>query len=148
MLADTRFDNLAHGPRGTETDRALRSYRYVAVSASSSSSVHSSEMRAQACTLHVSAPPQRLISVRRLNVVDGTLTLLCVVDEIAGLMNPAFSRCHPRMPVLYACTESVKEEGLVRRPNSVLHPHTVPRRLSAFQTWRASATFDLETMHD
>ena len=71
-------------------------------------------MRAQACTLHVSAPPHRLISVRRLNVVDGTLTLLCVVDEIAGLMNPAFSRCHPRMPVLYACTESVKEEGLVR----------------------------------
>ena len=57
VLADTRFDNLAHGPRGTETDRALRSYRYVAVSASSSSSFHSSEMRAQACTLPVSAPP-------------------------------------------------------------------------------------------
>eukprot|EP01051_Picozoa_sp_SAG22_P009327 SAG22_NODE_770_length_7336_cov_56.193589_3_plen_182_part_00 len=52
----------------------------------------------------------------RLNVEDGTLTLLSVLPDLAPgqpLMNPAFSRCHPSLNVLYCCTESVKEDGVV-----------------------------------
>eukprot|EP01052_Picozoa_sp_SAG31_P053889 SAG31_NODE_14044_length_830_cov_1.190150_2_plen_90_part_00 len=52
----------------------------------------------------------------RLNVEDGTLMLLSVLPDVApgrALMNPAFSRCHPNLNVLYCCTESVKEDGVV-----------------------------------
>jgi len=70
----TNFDDLAHGPRGREATRAMRSYR--------------------------------------LNISDGTLTLLSIVPE--GMMhNPAFCRRHPRLNVVYACTESVKQEGQI-----------------------------------
>jgi 6-phosphogluconolactonase (cycloisomerase 2 family) len=70
----TQFSNLAHGPRGTEATRSMRSYR--------------------------------------LNISDGSLTLLSVTGE-GAIHNPAFSRCHPKLNVIYACTESVKQEGQV-----------------------------------
>ncbi|KAL1522057.1 hypothetical protein AB1Y20_021701 [Prymnesium parvum] len=70
----TNFSDLAHGPRGFEATRAMRTYR--------------------------------------LNISDGTLTLLSAVPE--GMMhNPAFCRRHPKLPVIYACTESVQEEGQI-----------------------------------
>lgn len=70
----TCFDDLAHGPRGTQAQRAMHTYR--------------------------------------LNMLDGSLTLLSAVPE--GLLhNPAFSRRHPSLNVVYACTESVKQEGQV-----------------------------------
>jgi len=70
----TSFGDLAHGPRGTEATRALRTYR--------------------------------------LNLVDGTLTLLFASPE-ALVHNPAFTRRHPTLNVVYACTESVKQNGKV-----------------------------------
>mmetsp|Transcript_6569 Transcript_6569/g.16262 ORF Transcript_6569/g.16262 Transcript_6569/m.16262 type:complete len:527 (+) Transcript_6569:50-1630(+) len=70
----TQFGDLAHGPRGTEATRSMRSYR--------------------------------------LNISDGSLTLLSVTGE-GAIHNPAFSRCHPKLNVIYACTESVKQEGQV-----------------------------------
>ena len=70
----TCFDDLAHGPRGTEATRGMRTYR--------------------------------------LNISDGTLTLLSATAEGAE-HNPAFSRRHPTLNVVYACTESVKIEGSV-----------------------------------
>eukprot|EP00928_Gymnodinium_smaydae_P070476 TRINITY_DN54301_c0_g1_i1.p1 TRINITY_DN54301_c0_g1~~TRINITY_DN54301_c0_g1_i1.p1 ORF type:complete len:471 (-),score=75.32 TRINITY_DN54301_c0_g1_i1:128-1456(-) len=69
----TRFDNLAHGPRGTEGKYAMYSYR--------------------------------------LDPNDGQLLLLSVDQEPA--MNPAFSRYNPAKNMLYACTESVAENGQV-----------------------------------
>ena len=70
----TNFSDLAHGPRGLEATRAVRTYR--------------------------------------LDMVDGALTLLSAVPE--GLLhNPAFSRRHPSLNVVYACTESVQEDGQV-----------------------------------
>lgn len=70
----TQFGDLAHGPRGTEATRAVRTYR--------------------------------------LNIVDGSLTLLSMVAE-GAIHNPAFSRVHPKLNVMYMCTESVKTDGLV-----------------------------------
>jgi len=69
----TRFDNLAHGPRGTEAKYSMWTYR--------------------------------------LNPVNGQLTLLTVNADDTTTMNPAFSRIHPTMNVVYACTESVEENG-------------------------------------
>jgi len=70
----TDFSDLAHGPRGTEAARAMRSYR--------------------------------------LNISDGTLTLLSLVGEKV-MHNPAFTRRHPSLPIVYTCTESVKKEGQI-----------------------------------
>ena len=70
----TQFSSLAHGPRGTEAMRALRTYR--------------------------------------LNILDGSLTLLSMTPE-GKFHNPAFTRRHPTHNVVYACTESVQQEGQV-----------------------------------
>ena len=70
----TEFSDLAHGPRGTQASRAMRTYR--------------------------------------LDLVDGSLTLLSAMPE-GALHNPAFCRRHPRLNVVYACTESVKQDGQV-----------------------------------
>lgn len=48
----------------------------------------------------------------RLNISDGTLTLLSTVAE-GFVENPAFTRSHPSLNVVYACTESVLQEGQV-----------------------------------
>ena len=54
----------------------------------------------------------RALHTYRLNITDGTLTLLSAVPP--GLAhNPAFSRRHPSLNVFYACTESVKHDGQV-----------------------------------
>jgi len=70
----TQFSDLAHGPRGKEATRSLRTYR--------------------------------------LNISDGTLTLLSAVPE-GFAHNPAFTRSHPTLNVAYACTESVLQEGQI-----------------------------------
>lgn len=75
----TRFDNLAHGPRGTEARHSMWTYR--------------------------------------LNTTNGQMTLVSVNAHETGtpqaVMNPAFSRVHPSRNILYACTESVEENGHV-----------------------------------
>jgi len=69
----TRFDNLAHGPRGTEAARSLYTFR--------------------------------------MDPSDGQMLLLSVTKD--PVMNPAFSRFHPTKNVLYTCTESVAENGVI-----------------------------------
>lgn len=69
----TRFDNLAHGPRGTEAKLALRTFW--------------------------------------LDPSDGQMVL--VHTSLEPVMNPAFSRFHTQRNVLYTCTESVAEDGLI-----------------------------------
>uniref|UniRef100_A0A6U6JT82 6-phosphogluconolactonase n=1 Tax=Zooxanthella nutricula TaxID=1333877 RepID=A0A6U6JT82_9DINO len=69
----TRFDNLAHGPRGTQASRGLYTFR--------------------------------------LDSSDGQMVLVSVTKE--PIMNPAFSRFHPRRNLLYTCTESVAEPGQI-----------------------------------
>jgi 6-phosphogluconolactonase (cycloisomerase 2 family) len=67
----TRFENLAHGPSGTEAKEAIWTFR--------------------------------------LDTKSGGLVLLSVVEQ--PVCNPAFSRMHPFRSVMYACTESVVENG-------------------------------------
>lgn len=67
----TRFDNLAHGPKGTEAARSLYTFR--------------------------------------MDPNDGQMVLLAVTSD--PVMNPAFSRFHPKKNLLYTCTESVAEDG-------------------------------------
>jgi len=67
----TRFDNLAHGPRGTEAKQSLYTFW--------------------------------------MDPADGQMTLLSVSKDT--VMNPAFSRFHPKKNILYTCTESVAEPG-------------------------------------
>jgi 6-phosphogluconolactonase (cycloisomerase 2 family) len=55
---------------------------------------------------------QRGLLSYRLNISDGTLTLLSATPE-GMIHNPAFTRRHPRLPVVYACTESVGKDGQV-----------------------------------
>jgi 6-phosphogluconolactonase len=69
----TRFDNLAHGPKGTEAKYGMYTFR--------------------------------------LDPQDGQMLLLSVDKE--PVMNPAFSRYNVKKNVLYACTESVAENGQV-----------------------------------
>ena len=47
-----------------------------------------------------------------LDLVDGSLTLLSAVPE-GMLHNPAFCRRHPTKNIVYACTESVKQDGQI-----------------------------------
>jgi 6-phosphogluconolactonase (cycloisomerase 2 family) len=69
----TRFDNLAHGPRGTQATRSLYTFQ--------------------------------------MDPTDGQMLLLSVTKD--PVMNPAFSRFHPTKNVLYTCTESVAENGVI-----------------------------------
>jgi 6-phosphogluconolactonase len=75
----TRFDNLAHGPTGTEAKHSMWTYR--------------------------------------LNTSNGQMTLVSVnaheSNSSKAVMNPAFSRVHPFKNILYACTESVEENGQI-----------------------------------
>jgi len=67
----TRFDNLAHGPRGQQAKHSMTTFR--------------------------------------LNPNDGSLHKLFAGEP--QVTNPAFLRWHPRVNVLYGCTEDVKENG-------------------------------------
>jgi len=69
----TRFDNLAHGPKGKEGKRSLYTFR--------------------------------------LDPNDGQMVLVSVSME--EVMNPAFSRFHRQLNILYTCTESVAENGQI-----------------------------------
>jgi 6-phosphogluconolactonase (cycloisomerase 2 family) len=68
----SRFDNLAHGPRGTQADK-FSIYNYA------------------------------------FNSTNGTMTLLSVAGS--ELTNPAFSRMHPTLPILYTVTEDISVNG-------------------------------------
>ena len=69
----TTFNNLAHGPAGTEAECALWTFR--------------------------------------LDSSTGRLVLISVNEE--PIINPAFSRLHPRREIMYTCTESVMENGAI-----------------------------------
>lgn len=49
----------------------------------------------------------------RLDEYNGTMALLSVTTGDNDAMNPAFSRKHPDMNTIYACTESVSENGQI-----------------------------------
>eukprot|EP00475_Leptophrys_vorax_P037131 TRINITY_DN6362_c0_g1_i1.p1 TRINITY_DN6362_c0_g1~~TRINITY_DN6362_c0_g1_i1.p1 ORF type:complete len:400 (-),score=105.28 TRINITY_DN6362_c0_g1_i1:92-1291(-) len=55
-------------------------------------------------------PATHGLYVYRLDTESAQLTLLYVCD---GVMNPAFMRYHPCKNILYACTESIHENGQV-----------------------------------
>ena len=57
-------------------------------------------------------PANRALRTYRLDTVEGTLTLLSMT-KTGFVHNPAFSRRHPTLPIIYACTESVKMDGQV-----------------------------------
>lgn len=44
---------------------------------------------------------------------DGSLVLLHITGEGARVINPAFSRFHPRLNVVYTCTENIEENGQI-----------------------------------
>lgn len=44
---------------------------------------------------------------------DGSLVLLHIAGEAADVINPAFSRFHPRLNVVYTCTEDIEENGKI-----------------------------------
>lgn len=67
----TTFDNLAHGPRGTEATHSMR--------------------------------------VFAMDEETGRLTLMTIQRD--DVENPAFLRFHPKLNVVYGCTESVLENG-------------------------------------
>jgi len=57
-------------------------------------------------------PACRAVRSYRLDLVDGSLTLLSALPQ-GFVHNPAFCRRHPQLNVVYACTESVKQMGQV-----------------------------------
>ena len=70
----SNFNNLAHGPRGSEAKHTLRTYKFQ----------------------H-----------------DGSLVLLNITGEGSEVLNPAFSRFHPRLNVVYTCTEDIENNGII-----------------------------------
>lgn len=44
---------------------------------------------------------------------DGSMVLLSIAGDSSEILNPAFSRFHPRLNVLYTCTEDIEENGLI-----------------------------------
>lgn len=46
-------------------------------------------------------------------LADGSLVLLHISGEGSKLINPAFSRFHPRLNVVYTCTENIEENGQI-----------------------------------
>jgi 6-phosphogluconolactonase len=53
--------------------------------------------------------------VYRFHPADGSLVLLHITDskDTATVVNPAFSRFHPRLNVVYACTEDCENNGQI-----------------------------------
>jgi 6-phosphogluconolactonase len=41
------------------------------------------------------------------------MTLLNIVGDAKNVVNPAFSRFHPRLNVMYTCTEDIEENGKI-----------------------------------
>jgi len=95
----TRFDNLAHGPKGTEAQYSLYTFQ--------------------------------------IDPHDGQMVLLSVLkDEV---MNPAFSRFHPRNNVLYTCTESVSQNGEIHA--WAVEPNGSLRNISSFDAGGTSTCY-------
>ncbi|KAL7539056.1 hypothetical protein ACHAXR_008996 [Thalassiosira sp. AJA248-18] len=46
-------------------------------------------------------------------LTDGSLVLLHISGEGSKVINPAFSRFHPRLNVVYTCTEDIEENGKI-----------------------------------
>mmetsp|Transcript_13578 Transcript_13578/g.29357 ORF Transcript_13578/g.29357 Transcript_13578/m.29357 type:complete len:543 (+) Transcript_13578:227-1855(+) len=46
-------------------------------------------------------------------LADGALVLLHIAGEGERVINPAFSRFHPRLNVVYTCTEDIEENGQI-----------------------------------
>jgi 6-phosphogluconolactonase (cycloisomerase 2 family) len=44
---------------------------------------------------------------------DGSMTLLNIAGDAKDVVNPAFSRFHPRLNVMYTCTEDIEENGII-----------------------------------
>jgi 6-phosphogluconolactonase (cycloisomerase 2 family) len=53
------------------------------------------------------------IYVYRFNPSDGSMVLVNVTGDKRELVNPAFSRFHPRLNVVYSCTEDVENNGVI-----------------------------------
>ena len=51
--------------------------------------------------------------VYRFHPSDGSLVLLNIRGDPKTVMNPAFSRYHPRLNVVYFCTEDIEENGKI-----------------------------------
>jgi len=51
--------------------------------------------------------------VYRFNPSDGSMILLNVSGDKRELVNPAFSRFHPRLNMVYTCTEDVENNGVI-----------------------------------
>jgi 6-phosphogluconolactonase len=51
--------------------------------------------------------------VYRFNPNDGSLVLLNILGDPKKVINPAFSRYHPRLNVVYTCTEDIDENGKI-----------------------------------
>jgi 6-phosphogluconolactonase (cycloisomerase 2 family) len=51
--------------------------------------------------------------VYRFKPTDGSMVLLNITGNSKRLINPAFSRFHPRLNVLYTCTEDIEENGKI-----------------------------------
>lgn len=51
--------------------------------------------------------------VYRFHPTDGSLVLLNIHGNVDEVTNPAFSRFHPRLNVVYTCTEDIKDNGQI-----------------------------------
>eukprot|EP00565_Helicotheca_tamesis_P007486 CAMPEP_0185728990 /NCGR_PEP_ID=MMETSP1171-20130828/4406_1 /TAXON_ID=374046 /ORGANISM="Helicotheca tamensis, Strain CCMP826" /LENGTH=523 /DNA_ID=CAMNT_0028397753 /DNA_START=82 /DNA_END=1653 /DNA_ORIENTATION=- len=53
------------------------------------------------------------VHMYRFHPADGSLVLLNIAGDPKEVMNPAFSRFHPRLNVVYTCTEDIENNGQV-----------------------------------
>mmetsp|Transcript_7157 Transcript_7157/g.10463 ORF Transcript_7157/g.10463 Transcript_7157/m.10463 type:complete len:295 (+) Transcript_7157:94-978(+) len=56
---------------------------------------------------------QHCLHVYRFNPTDGHMVLLNIAGSADEVINPAFSRFHPRLNILYTCTEDIEENGQI-----------------------------------
>ncbi|KAL3767767.1 hypothetical protein ACHAW5_003586 [Stephanodiscus triporus] len=79
---------------------------------------------------------------------DGSLVLLNISGERSQVINPAFSRFHPRLNVVYTCTEDIEENGQILAYG--VHPDgslTEIDRIDAGGTSTCYLTIDREQRH-
>jgi len=53
------------------------------------------------------------IYIYRFHPTDGSLVLLNIHGDASKVINPAFSRYHPRLNVVYTCTEDIESNGQI-----------------------------------
>ena len=53
------------------------------------------------------------VHVYRFHPSDGSMCLLNIEGEAHDVINPAFSRFHPRLNVVYTCTEDIEKNGQI-----------------------------------